>query len=285
MIIIKSSQLTVKINPLGAELTSIIDRNNEEYMWSGDPDVWSGVAPVLFPITGLLRDGYTLIKGERCEIPKHGFARQSLFEVVEHSESSCRLRLTDNDSTRSYYPFSFQFDVVFTVNGNDLNVQYDVTNTGDEPLPFSVGSHPAFQFPTSNVENYRLRLDTPDSPALSEVTEDGLVVPGDKPFKLSGESDIQITPTLFDHDALVFLNNQIRCVTLIHDDTARLKMHWTSTPNLGIWAKPNAPYVCIEPWQSYADSPTSPRDFYLKPGIRCLSAGQSDSDGYQITIL
>ena len=28
----------------------------------------------------------------------------------------------------------------------------------------------------------------------------------------------------------------------------------TASPHLGIWAKPGAPFVCIEPWFSYNDA-------------------------------
>ena len=45
------------------------DAAGTEYLWSGDPAVWKGVSPVLFPAIGALRDGGASIAGRalsRC---------------------------------------------------------------------------------------------------------------------------------------------------------------------------------------------------------------------------
>lgn len=53
--------LAVEVNDLGAELTRVTDRaDGYEFLWSGDPAVWSGRSPLLFPIVGKLKgDRYT----------------------------------------------------------------------------------------------------------------------------------------------------------------------------------------------------------------------------------
>lgn len=285
-LIIANSYLSASINPLGAELSSLIRlRDREEYMWEANPEIWGGVAPILFPNTGVLRDAYAEFDGQRYPLPKHGFARDSEFEVVEHTAEHCTLRLTSNPITKTLFPFDFDFRVTFALDDHSLHVQYQITNAGDRPLPYSIGSHPAFRFNSEDVTRYRLRLDSSTNPTIAAVTEQGLVEPQDKLFILEEPRDIQITPSLFSADALVFLNNDIRSVTLLEDGEPRLCMSWDQTPHLGIWAKPNAPYVCIEPWQSYADSSTSTKNFYHKPGITTLGVGETDSDGYRIDIL
>ena len=52
-----NENVSVTLKSLGAELTSIKDASGTEYLWQGNPEFWSGQAPVLFPIVGCLRNG------------------------------------------------------------------------------------------------------------------------------------------------------------------------------------------------------------------------------------
>ena len=47
---LKNKELTVIFESKGATLHSIKDNDGVEYLWEGDPEYWSGQAPVLFPI-------------------------------------------------------------------------------------------------------------------------------------------------------------------------------------------------------------------------------------------
>ena len=56
MVHLRNELLAIEVSELGAELQSIkAVENNVEYLWQGDPDIWSGRAPILFPIVGALR--------------------------------------------------------------------------------------------------------------------------------------------------------------------------------------------------------------------------------------
>ena len=48
--ILRNENVSVTLKSLGGELTSIKDASGTEYLWQGNPDFWSGQAPVLFPI-------------------------------------------------------------------------------------------------------------------------------------------------------------------------------------------------------------------------------------------
>ena len=48
--------LTVTVSNIGAQIKSIKNQDDREYMWSGDPAVWNRTAPIMFPICGGLRD-------------------------------------------------------------------------------------------------------------------------------------------------------------------------------------------------------------------------------------
>ena len=75
---IQSDFLEVSINQVGIELCSIKNKQTSaEYLWQGDSEYWSGQAPILFPIIGLLKGNSTIIDGKEYAIPKHGFIRHS----------------------------------------------------------------------------------------------------------------------------------------------------------------------------------------------------------------
>ena len=54
--IISNTFLTAKINAKGAELISLQNNNQREYIWEGNPDYWGKHSPVLFPIVGTLKN-------------------------------------------------------------------------------------------------------------------------------------------------------------------------------------------------------------------------------------
>ena len=80
MITLSNEKITVKINELGAEIRSILC-DGKEIMWGGDPAIWSGTAPIMFPICGGLKEDKYLYKGNEYILTKHGFAKLSVFEL------------------------------------------------------------------------------------------------------------------------------------------------------------------------------------------------------------
>lgn len=55
---IENEFLRVSAEDDGAQLSSVeLKENGKEFLWQGDPSVWYGRAPVLFPIIGQLLDG------------------------------------------------------------------------------------------------------------------------------------------------------------------------------------------------------------------------------------
>jgi len=50
-------------------------------------------------------------------------------------------------------------------------------------------------------------------------------------------------------------------------------MDFPVSPFLGLWAAPNADFVCIEPWCGIADSTDTDQQWVHKEGINRLEAG------------
>jgi galactose mutarotase-like enzyme len=68
-----------------------------------------------------------------------------------------------------------------------------------------------------------------------------------------------------------------RSLTYGTDGGARLEIGFPDSPMLGIWQKPGAPYLCLEPWQGIADPLGWTGDLRDKPGMVELPGGAARS--------
>ena len=144
LVTISSSALTVKIEDLGAQLASIRSLDGTEYLWQGDPNIWARRAPILFPVLGRLRDSRYLLDRVPYTIPTHGFARDSVFSVVEQAPDSVSFQLTDSLETLACYPFAFSLTVTYTLSGNRLTKTHRVENRSDREMLYELGAHDGF---------------------------------------------------------------------------------------------------------------------------------------------
>ena len=282
-----NTHLSVTVNNHGAELCSLSDSTGTEYLWQGDPAIWNGQAPVLFPIVGSLVDNTYHWQDKPYSLPQHGFARGMDFILHEQTDTTLTYRLTPTQETRACYPFEFIFDVRFELVDNTLAIAYITTNTGDTEMPFCVGAHPGFGFSwgeTDTLEDYYLEFDSPQTIRTHRLTADKLLDNRTESV-LDNSAVIQMRHDLFAHDALILLEDHPKRLTLrSHKHQNQLSVDFPDFPHLGIWAKPNAPYVCIEPWQGYVDPATHNQDITTKPGIILLPPSASDTHTHVITI-
>ena len=287
LLAITSGDLTARINPLGAELWSLTDAAGREYMTDADPAFWTGRAPLLFPIVGALNEGRYRVGGTSYALPKHGFARTSLFECVEHRAADVRFRLTDSEATRAVYPFAFALELAFRLEGTALTMTATVGNPGDQPLPFSFGFHPAFAWPLpggAGKDAHRIVFAEAEPQPIRRIDgPTGLLLP--QPFVTPVQSRT-LTPEaeLFEDDALIWDELHSRSLSFGAPESATLDIAFPDTPMLGIWQKPGARYLCIEPWQGIADPLGFDGDFGDKPGIVSLAPGQAHAYRLEVTV-
>ena len=142
-----SRQIAARINPLGAQLSELRDHAANNLLWNGDPAVWSGRAPLLFPIVGALAGGTYRLNSKAYALPRHGFARGKRFEVIAASAAHALLRMKSDETTLTIYPFRFELDMHYEIEDSTLALTALVRNSGDAPLPASFGFHPAFLWP------------------------------------------------------------------------------------------------------------------------------------------
>lgn len=278
MLEIANEYLQVKISTTGAELQSIIRKDNQlEYLWSGDPAFWGKKSPVLFPIVGGLKENTYQYKGQSYQLGRHGFAREMEFEVTEQTATSVVLNIKDNDLTQLKYPFSFSLNIRYSIQDATLMIGYEVQNTGDNTMYFSIGAHPAFKVPLVNgttFEDYSLHFSEPETAELWLLSPAGVIGNNSTPY-FDRTTVLPLQKSLFYKDALVFKHLASTAISIRSDKTPHgLTVHFPGFPYMGIWNARDADFVCIEPWHGIADHENATGKLEEKEGIMTLSPEQ-----------
>ncbi|SPF80708.1 aldose 1-epimerase family protein [Pseudoprimorskyibacter insulae] len=280
-----SGAFTATVSDMGAELQSLSREDGRQYLWHGDAAWWGGRAPILFPIVGRAVEGRVAVNGQGGEMGQHGFARRSVFERVDQGPNFVLHRLTASEATRAAYPSDFVLSIRHTLDGATLTVSVTAENTGDQDMPYCVGFHPAFCWPLPGGEGqaHRVVLDNGAEPPLS-VLEGGYLAEATKPSPFA-LGVLDLTHDLFANDALIFEGGTGDGLRYGVDGGPELAFRFDNTPNLGIWQKPGAPFLCIEPWHGLAPRAGHGPEIADRPFAMTLAPGASAQFGYSVSVL
>ncbi len=288
MIILENEIMSVKVKSRGAELTSIMTKtDNCEYLWQGDPKFWNRHAPVLFPIVGKLLDNQYIYDGNVYSLNQHGFARDMDFILLESTQTKAIFELKGSEEAYKNFPFQFGLKISYTLRNNCIDVSYSVHNADDKTMYFSIGAHPAFNWPLTagdNYENYIIEFEKRET-KTTLLLNNGLLSL-EESLLLNEEQEIKLTKELFKNDALIFKDLKSQSVSYKSKTSEKsVTVDFKGFPYLGIWSKPEgAPFICIEPWYGVADTITSKKDISQKEGIQVLNKNESFYCQFSIAI-
>ena len=283
---ITSGDLTAEIDPRGAQLSSLKNHGALDFLWNGDPAVWSGRAPLLFPIIGVLAGGAYRLGSKTYALSRHGFARDKTFSVESHSSSAVSFGLSADDATRQVYPFDFELNVRFELRGATLSVVTQVRNRGSIDLPASFGYHPGFRWPLpfgQRRESHFIEFESDETAPVRRIDAAGLLTPVRHPTPVL-KRRLTLTDALFQEDVLIFDQLKSRSVTY-GGAGPRIRIGFPDAQYLGLWTKPGAPFICIEPWHGITDPLGFSGDFMQKPGVFVLQPGETLAAKMDITLL
>jgi galactose mutarotase-like enzyme len=220
----------------------------------------------------LLRHG-----GETFTLPRHGFARDRDFALLEGTATTCTVELRDDEASRAAYPFPFVLRVAYTLSPTSLRMDLSLRNPGTAPLPASLGLHPAFRWPLAPglpKAAHRLVFEAEEPGPLRRLTAGGLLDPTPQPSPIQGRV-LPLCEELFTEDALIFLEPRSRGLRFEAEGGPALTLRWDGFPHLGLWAKPDPgpAFLCLEPWEGHADPEGWDGDFSDKPGSFLLAPG------------
>lgn len=267
MIILDNKNLRVEIAENGAEIRRIT-LNGEEKLWNGDPEFWTGTAPVLFPICGGIKDDKFVLNGKEYNLIKHGFARNSVFTVEKATNSSAVFLLKSNEETLKSYPWEFEFRIKYTLSATRIKVEYDVKNLSNSIMYAAVGAHEAYAC-DGGIEDYDLIFEKKET--LKTHRLEGTLISRKTDTVLFESDTLPLYNKYFLIDALIFTDVKSRFVTLRNRKNGKsVSVDFNGFDYLLVWTKPNAPYICIEPWTTCPSFNDDSYDLSEKEGMTAI---------------
>lgn len=271
-------------NPAGQMFSLTDKRNGGEVLYQADQG-WSGRNPSLFPMIGKTwKDGSYEWNGKTYAMKNHGLIRyEDLNGEVSADGKSITYTFDSNEETRSKYPFDFHFVLRYTLEGSLVKVNYAITNTGDEIMPFSFGLHPAFKTVRNEgeaFEDFSIRFD-PAAEAEQIVFFSDFSPVERKPVRLDtwhlNRSDLDTYATL------VYDKIKAGSATLFYKDEPRMKMNFEGFPSVALWnSDKDSTFICIEPWFGHSDFEKVEVPFNEREGVMNLLPAETFNASYSI---
>lgn len=227
---------------------------DKERFLNPDLSVRGGI-PILFPICGNLPDNVFIYNSKQYLLKQHGFARDSQWNLVDQStDDSAKivLNLKSNAQTRLIYPFDFELNFSYELQGNKLLISQKYTNNSDVKMPFSSGFHPYFWC----KDKSQLELDIPAVEYQNQITKEIHNFDGLLDFN---QDEIDIAFKSITGNTTGFIDHQRRL---------RVNINYTDFfSTLVFWAIKGKDYICLEPWSAPRNALNTGEQLnYIEPG-------------------
>lgn len=286
---ITNDTLRVTINDLGAQLWSIQTMDGTEYLWQGDPRYWSDRALNLFPQIGLCTDGKYTWDGQEYHLDIHGFVKDTVLTVSEHTDTRIVFTMTDSEETRRQYPAAFRYSLTYELVGNRLQIQFKVENRDSKTIHFAIGGHPGFQVPLEAglaYDDYRLQFEGADAVKRAICTAGDCCMTGEVVEYPLENGAIPLSHELFAERVLILTDMPKEVTLCANGGKKQVTVSYPQMNYLGIWKwlGTDAPYVCLEPWTATSAQVGVVEEFTTDPNKIHLPAGDVYTNDWSITI-
>ena len=280
--ILENDRLRVTVADAGAELCGVYDKaRGAERIWTADPAIWNRHAPLLFPFVGKVIDGKYRYNGREYAMKtQHGFARDMDFACVGGTADSVTHCLTDDAHTREIYPFPFRLTVCHRLSGNRLTVQWTVENTGEGRMYFCIGGHPGFLLP-EGVRKEDCFIRFPGAQALRYINANPAGFAVTDAVKTLALNDGRAGYQTDIPDTWIFEDGQVKVVGIdTPDGRPFVTISCEQFPMLAVWANPEGPFICLEPWFGRCDDAGFTGTVDQKKAVQALEAGEQREISY-----
>jgi len=235
------------------------------------PDFWTttrdaGGLPFLFPVCGRHTLDGVMFKyrwgGQTYDMPIHGFSLQKSWVVDDHTSDRLVMSLSDDDQTRTIYPFRFKVVLEYVISHSRLECFHSYENVGDQPMPFYSGFHPYFRVDTLDEEEWRVEGEFKRSGKYNEtftsVTDwrpSGTSLNPVEAAKL--QAVLQVDP----YQPIIFRGANSELFRLLPGRTG----DDLPFPYLQLYRSNQDPFVCLEPWMSTPNGLNEPERIAILP--------------------
>lgn len=278
-ILVKNDRICLKVSNYGAEMTSLT-LDGFEFLYTPNKDFFDRVSPCLFPITGRFMDGYYTHKGIKYPMKLNGFAMEKAFKIVKIDENTIECTLTEDEDTKTVYPYDFKLVIRYKLVKNSVEITYEVTNNSDEVMPYSVGNHTAYKWPL---------MDGQDSGSYFLRFEQNETIDSFNPFGwtanfLNNENIRPIYHGFYENYTRSIHNPKSKWIEYTGANCDYVvRTYRENFPFIANWARPEneANLVCIEPCLSISShGPT----MFDREGIHSLEAHSTEITSYRLEL-
>ena len=284
---LENESLRIRVADHGAELSSVYDKENGcERLWGADPAVWNRHAPILFPFVGRVYDKTYRVGGKEYAMKtQHGFARDLDFACTEETADALCHELCANAETKAIYPWDFRLVVRHRLDRDDprlLHVEWAVTNRSDEIMFHSIGGHPGFLMP-AGVRKEDCLIGFPGKDALRYfcASPAGFGLPEQEKRLTLELGRAPYAPDI--PETWIFEGHQVDAVQILRPEgTPWVTLRCAQFPILAVWANPDGPFLCLEPWFGRCDDEGFAGDVSEKPFVEKLAPGETARYAYSI---
>lgn len=291
-ITLTSENYQVTLDSFGAELKSFKDPSGKEFIWNSDPAFWMRSSPLLFPTIGNVRNNKTIINGTEYTMPKHGFCKESDFDVLSQSETQVTFSLTDSEDTLKMYPFHFELRLNYALSGNKLLMTYEVFNNDTADMYYHIGAHPGFMCPLEEGEvlsDYVLEFSKEERLVSTVYDLEHLCLSKNKTITFAEKGKVlPLNASMFDQDAIYFPHITSRSVSLKNPSTGKgVSIDYPGFKSIAFWTPigGNAPFLCLEPWNGASIYDDEDDIFSHKRDIEVLAPSKNASYILEISLL
>jgi len=259
----------------GAIVSSLImPRQGQSVEWLFRRDTfWTriqnpGGSPYLFPVCGRHirsdKPGAYLWNGKEYVLPLHGFSMHVPWNIESVESDAATLSLAANETTRSVYPFEFSVSLRYSVGNNVFTCHQQVTNHGQEPMPYFSGFHPYFSMTETELETCAVH-----GPFRAIGTYN------------AGFTEITSWDSVDEHVLAAAAAKNDHVLELASDDSVSLTIKGKTVAILKMSGQPDDvpfryiqfyrsgtdPFVCVEPWMGLPNGLNRPDgSVQLHPG-------------------
>jgi galactose mutarotase-like enzyme len=284
---IQNDFLKIQVKSAGAEIISIQDNSNNEFIWQANPEIWNRHAPVLFPIVGRLNGDYYFYDDNKYRMTQHGFARDKEFSLESQNDNKLVLQLEDDQETFEMYPFHFQLQIVYQLVKDTLQISYVVSNRDtEETMYFAIGAHPGFSVPFAKgltFEDFKVTVEPKMTRSRIALKDSNIDLSKEQRVD---DQDFDLTHESFVDDAIIYSLSEPAVITISSDKIERkINLDTGNAKFVGIWSQypEKGNFVCIEPWWGIADKIDTNHELTSKYGINSLEPAEQFESYYSIS--